>query len=263
MKIIDKAKCRIRVIGCAAVALMGSVFAMTPMPVYANVPTCICETKCDETHVNGDCKLCYEDYTVCEGKESVKEPEVTVSQDKMGPLTPSGNLTLVDDYGSQKNGGKQFMTVVTKNGNYFYIVIDRDDEGNETVHFLNMVDESDLLSLMDEDQVKKYIAVTNGEEAEDTEPTVAEPEPEPATEESVEVPEKKKKPMNTKAVMAFLMVIGLGSAGGYMYYTSTKNSKKKETGVDPDADYTDEDYLSSLPKENEKELDDSNLTDEE
>ena len=46
------------------------------------------------------------------------------------PLTPDGNATLVDDYG----GNKQLITVTTKSGNYFYIIIDRDDEGENTVH---------------------------------------------------------------------------------------------------------------------------------
>ena len=54
---------------------------------------------------------------------------------KEEPLTPDGNATLVDDFG----GNKQLITVTTKNGNYFYILIDRDDEGENTVHFLNQV----------------------------------------------------------------------------------------------------------------------------
>lgn len=63
------------------------------------------------------------------------------------PFTPDGNATLVDDYG----GNKQLITVTTKNGNYFYIIIDRDDEGENTVHFLNQVDEADLMALIEDE----------------------------------------------------------------------------------------------------------------
>ena len=47
-------------------------------------------------------------------------------------LTPDGNLTLVDDYGSTTGTGKQFITLETKAGNVFYLIIDRDDKGEET-----------------------------------------------------------------------------------------------------------------------------------
>lgn len=49
-------------------------------------------------------------------------------------ITPKGNATLVDDF----YGDKQLITVTTKAGNYFYILIDRANEDKETsVHFLN------------------------------------------------------------------------------------------------------------------------------
>ena len=64
------------------------------------------------------------------------------------PLTPDGNLSLIDDIGT--TSGKQFITLQTKAGNTFYLIIDRDDEGEETVHFLNQVDEADLMALTED-----------------------------------------------------------------------------------------------------------------
>ena len=81
--------------------------------------------------------------------------DTSEAADNINPLTPPGNLTLVDDAGSE-GSGKQFITVVTKNGNYFYLVIDRDKDGAENVHFLNLVDESDLLSLLEDSEARAY-----------------------------------------------------------------------------------------------------------
>lgn len=64
-------------------------------------------------------------------------------------LTPDGNLTLVDDMeytGMDEEGNvlsKQFITVQSRDGSFFYIIIDRTGE-TENVYFLNQVDLADL-----------------------------------------------------------------------------------------------------------------------
>lgn len=67
------------------------------------------------------------------------------------PLTPEGNMTLVDDQGGSaaEKKERQFLTVTSRKGNYFYLIIDRANDGTENVHFLNQVDEADLLPLID------------------------------------------------------------------------------------------------------------------
>ena len=79
-------------------------------------------------------------------------------------LTPDGNLSLIDDIGSPTASGKQFITVETKNGNVFYLIIDRDDEGEETVHFLNQVDEADLMALTEDGEKAETPIVCNCKE---------------------------------------------------------------------------------------------------
>lgn len=61
-------------------------------------------------------------------------------------------MTLVDDIQGEDAADKQFITVTSKGGHYFYIIIDRADSGENTVHFLNQVDEADLLALIEEEQ---------------------------------------------------------------------------------------------------------------
>ena len=54
-----------------------------------------------------------------------------------GTLTPEGNLTLTDDFTSAE-GDKQFITVKTEDGDYYYIIIDRAGI-TQNVYFLKMV----------------------------------------------------------------------------------------------------------------------------
>ena len=89
-----------------------------------------------------------------------EEDVVTVTDEETGALTPEGNLTLVDDYHTSYSdgSGQQFITLVSKSGATFYLVIDRNAKGQQTVHFMNLVDEADLLALMEEDAADAYTA---------------------------------------------------------------------------------------------------------
>ena len=69
-------------------------------------------------------------------------------------IQPQGNMTIVSDIAGDEASDKEFITVVTKNGNYFYIIIDRSVQGENSVHFLNKVDERDLLALLDEEEIE-------------------------------------------------------------------------------------------------------------
>ena len=171
----------------------------------------------------------------------VVEDVVTVTDETSGALTPEGNLTLVDDYHTNYSdgSGQQFITLVSKSGNTFYLIIDRDKDGNQNVHFLNMVDEADLLALMDEEEAAKY----REKEPEVTEPAETEKpqETEPAPEEQkTESEQKKSSPL--PMIMLLLFVIGAAGVGGYLYIKmkGVKPASKKNQ-PDPDADYHDED----------------------
>ena len=53
------------------------------------------------------------------------------------PLTPDGNLTLVDDIKVEESKDKQFVTLQSKNGNYFYLVIDRSGDKEKAMKLVN------------------------------------------------------------------------------------------------------------------------------
>lgn len=159
-------------------------------------------------------------------------------------LTPSGNLTLVDDFGERNGEGQQFVTLVTKNGNYFYLIIDRDEKGEETVHFLNLVDERDLFALMEDDEKAAYESQLAAEQAarEAAEKAAAEAASqtgESETQKPEDEPAKEGKKTNMAPIL--IIIVLMAAAGGGWFFMQTKKKKKAESAPDPDADYTDED----------------------
>ena len=184
-------------------------------------------------------------------EDSTNDSNVTVEETEPAPaLTPDGNAALVDDFG----GNKQLITVTTKAGNYFYILIDRANEDKKTaVHFLNQVDDADLAALTEDGKAKEEppavcsctakceagavntacpVCATDMSKCtgKAPEPPAAIPEPE------------KEKPAGLNPAALILLLALLVGGGAFAYLKLSKN-KPKTKGNDSldDYDYGEED----------------------
>ncbi|MBT9708346.1 MULTISPECIES: DUF4366 domain-containing protein [Faecalibacterium] len=177
----------------------------------------------------------------------VVENVVTVTDETSGALTPEGNLTLVDDYHTNYSdgSGQQFITLVSKSGNTFYLVIDRNAKGQQTVHFMNLVDEADLLTLMEEEEADAYTAEKEAAAQAEQDRMKAEEEAKKAAEEAAASgTEQPKENKVTKIASGFLgVVVLIALAAGGIFYAFTKQKQKKQAekeALDPDANYTED-----------------------
>ena len=192
--------------------------------------------------------------------DSSEEDAVTVTDESSGALTPEGNLTLVDDYHTNYSdgSGQQFITLVSKSGNTFYLVIDRNDKGENTVHFMNLVDEADLLSLMEDEDADAYTAEKETAAQAEQERKQAEEDAKKAAEEAAASgTEQTGGNKVTKYAATFLGVLALvGLAAGGGIYTFMKQKQKKQAekeALDPDANYTEDKGDFEIPVEDEPE----------
>ena len=178
--------------------------------------------------------------------EVVEEDVVTITDETSGALTPEGNLTLVDDYHTNYSdgSGQQFITLVSKSGATFYLVIDRNAKGQQTVHFMNLVDEADLLALMEEDAADAYTAEKEAAAQAEQDRLKAEEEAKKAAEEAASGEEQPKENKVTKIASGFLgvvVLIALAAGGGFYAFTKQKQTKQAEKeALDPDANYTED-----------------------
>ena len=191
--------------------------------------------------------------------EVVEEDVVTVTDETSGALTPEGNLTLVDDYHTDYSdgSGQQFITLVSKSGATFYLVIDRNAKGQQTVHFMNLVDEADLLALMEEDAADAYTAEKEAAAQAEQDRLKAEEEAKKAAEEAASGEEQPKENKVTKIASGFLgVVVLIALAAGGIFYAFTKQKQKKQAekeALDPDANYTEDKGDFEIPTEDEPE----------
>lgn len=192
--------------------------------------------------------------------EVVEEDVVTVTDETSGALTPEGNLTLVDDYHTNYSdgSGQQFITLVSKSGATFYLVIDRNSKGAQTVHFMNLVDEADLLTLMEEEDADAYTAEKEAAAQAEQDRLKAEEEAKKAAEEvAASGSEQTGGNKVTKYAATFLGVlalVGLVAGGGIYAFMKQKQKKQAEKeALDPDANYTEDKGDFEIPTEDEPE----------
>jgi len=192
--------------------------------------------------------------------EVVEEDVVTIMDETSGALTPEGNLTLVDDYHTSYSdgSGQQFITLVSKSGATFYLVIDRNAKGQQTVHFMNLVDEADLLALMEEDAADAYAAEKEAAAQAEQDKLKSEEEAKKAAEEAAasgtEQTGGNKVTKYAATFLGVLALVGLVAGGGIYTFMKQKQKRQAEKeALDPDANYTEDKGDFEIPTEDEPE----------
>ena len=184
------------------------------------------------------------------------------------PFDEEGNA-YTRDLQYDKDCHKQFITVQTRSGNMFYIIIDYDspinaEEEQYQAYFLNMVDDADLLALLDEETAAEMTTCTCKDKCvlgkvnadcpvckndltgckgvEPEPPKVEEP---PAEEAPNEEPKQEKKSNN---MLPIIGVIGVVAVGGLAFYYIKFIKGKKKDDMDF---YDDEGYEEHYVNEDE------------
>ena len=147
---------------------------------------------------------------------------------------------------------------MSKSGNTFYLVIDRNAKGQQTVHFMNLVDEADLLALMEEEEADTYTAEKEAAAKAEQDRLKAEEEAKKVAEEAAtaEPPKENKVTKYAGAFLGVVALIALAAGGGFYFYRQQMQKKKAEKeALDPDADYTEDkgdfDIPTDVPDEDE------------
>lgn len=148
---------------------------------------------------------------------------------------PEGNGALLEDV-SDDVVNRQFLSIQSKNGNTFYIVIDKDSKGNQNVYFMNLVDEYDLMAFVEKFPEEVQSELKDGEESS------AETDKDGNTVKSDE--NQTDKDTKTKSgggnpMLIIILVLAAGGGGAFYYFKVVK--PKKGAKAPKKADYSDED----------------------
>ena len=112
----------------AAVMAVAILAGSTAVPAFANTGTAAEQAAYTETTETTEQET-QESEIVRDGTADQETAENAEPEDNP-PLTPAGNMTLVDNV-TTSSGTKQFLTLTSRDGNFYYLIIDYDKDGNE------------------------------------------------------------------------------------------------------------------------------------
>ena len=123
---------------------------------------------------------------------------------------------------------------------------------------MNLVDESDLLALMEEEDADAYTAEKEAAVQAELERKQAEEDVKKAAEEAAasgtEQPKENKVTKIASSFLGIVALIVLAAGGGFYFYRQQMQKKKAEKeALDPDANYTEDKGDFEIPMEDESE----------
>ena len=140
-----------------------------------------------------------------------------------------GNATIIEDV-SADVVDRQFIAIQSKNGNTFYIVIDKDSKGKENVYFMNLVDEYDMLAFAEDFPEGVTVETPDGEQVEpvtDAEGNVIENPDDTSEDEKDDKTEKIENEGGGNNTLLILVGVLALAGGGAFYYFKVYKAKPK------------------------------------
>ena len=192
-----------------------------------------------------------------EEADAVEEPdyEATVVQEngeasEQSPFSVPGNARLLDD--AKNDETKEFLTVQTKNNQTFFVVIDRANTA-DNVYMLSMIDEDDLKKFLTEEEEEPELALPEKEEP----PAEEDPfEEEAARREQEQMQGANEMRKGAAVFVCGLLIAGAAFCGGYYYFKFYRPRKEEEEAGDEELEtYDGRPYDWDEPEPDNREAD--------
>jgi hypothetical protein len=196
----------------AFIAVIGSLFFA--VPAYAEVTT---ETEIVTTETE-----------IVTTTTAVESESAVPDFEDFNPFTPDGTGSLLDF--ATDESGKEFFTILTEDGNVFYLIIDK-QRSSKNVYLLNNVTENDLISLAD----KKENLSKNSVTLQTAEPKKSDVKNSDKTSETEKTPKPAGKDNNLIYVCIFAVIVFI-----IFYYYKIILPKKQSAGMTEEDDYEDD-----------------------